>query len=97
MEWIKSRNHIDYKIALAQMEEIVDKIVFGDAQETIWLLEHNEIYTAGTSTIDIHLKNVRGAPIIKTNRGGQLTFHGPGQRIIYLICLLYTSPSPRDS
>ena len=85
MEWIKSRNPLDYKIALARMEGIVDKIISGDEQETIWLLEHNEIYTAGTSTKDIHLKNVKGAPIIKTNRGGQLTFHGPGQRIIYLM------------
>ena len=85
MEWIKSRNPLDYKIALVRMEGIVDKIISGDEQETIWLLEHNEIYTAGTSTKDIHLKNVNGAPIIKTNRGGQLTFHGPGQRIIYLM------------
>ena len=85
MEWIKSRNPIDYKIALVRIEGIVDKIISGDEQETIWLLEHNEIYTAGTSTKDIHLENVKGAPIIKTNRGGQLTFHGPGQRIIYLM------------
>ena len=85
MEWIKSRNPLDYKIALVRMEAIVDKIISGDEQETIWLLEHNEIYTAGTSTKDIHLENVKGAPIIKTNRGGQLTFHGPGQRIIYLM------------
>ena len=85
MEWKKSRNPLDYKIALIQMEEIVNKIISGDAKETIWLLEHNEIYTAGTSTKDIHLKNVKGAPVIKTNRGGQLTFHGPGQRIIYLM------------
>ena len=85
MKWIKSRNPLDYKIALLRMEGIVDKIISGDEQETIWLLEHNEIYTAGTSTKDIHLENVKGAPIIKTNRGGQLTFHGPGQRIIYLM------------
>ncbi len=85
MEWIKSRNPLDYKIALIRMEGIVDKIISGDEQETIWLLEHNEIYTAGTSTKNIHLENVKGAPIIKTNRGGQLTFHGPGQRIIYLM------------
>ena len=85
MEWIKSRNPLDYKIALIRMEGIVDKIISGDEQETIWLLEHNEIYTAGTSTKDIHLENVKGAPIMKTNRGGQLTFHGPGQRIIYLM------------
>ena len=85
MEWIKSRNPLDYKIAIAKMEGIVDKIISGDEQETIWLLEHNEIYTAGTSTKNIHLENVKSAPIIKTNRGGQLTFHGPGQRIIYLM------------
>ena len=86
MEWIKSRNPLDYKIALIRMEGIVDKIISGDEQETIWLLEHNEIYTAGTSTKEIHLNNVKGAtPIVKTNRGGQLTFHGPGQRIIYLM------------
>ena len=85
MEWIKSRNPLDYKIAIVRMEGIVDKIISGDDQETIWLLEHNEIYTAGTSTKDIHLENVKDAPIIKTNRGGQLTFHGPGQRIIYLM------------
>ena len=88
MEWIKSRNPLDYKIAIAKMEGIVDKIISGDEQETIWLLEHNEIYTAGTSTKNIHLENVRSAPIIKTNRGGQLTFHGPGQRIIYLMVKL---------
>ena len=85
MEWIRSRNPLDYKIAVARMEKIVDKIISGDEQETIWLLEHNEIYTAGTSTKDIHLANVKDAPIVKTNRGGQLTFHGPGQRIIYLM------------
>jgi len=85
MEWIKSRNPLDYKIAIVRMEGIVDKIISGNEQETIWLLEHNEIYTAGTSTKDIHLENVKSAPIIKTNRGGQLTFHGPGQRIIYLM------------
>ena len=85
MKWIKSRNPLDYKIALLRMEGIVDKIISGNAQETIWLLEHNEIYTAGTSTKDIHLENIKDAPIIKTNRGGQLTFHGPGQRIIYLM------------
>ncbi len=67
------------------MEKIVDEIIQEKKNETIWLLEHNEVYTAGTSTKDIHMKNVKDAPIFKTNRGGQLTFHGPGQRIIYLM------------
>ena len=85
MEWIRSENIIDYKIALERMEKIVDEIIQEKKNETIWLLEHNEIYTAGTSTKDIHLESVKDAPIFKTNRGGQLTFHGPGQRIIYLM------------
>ena len=85
MEWITSKEPIDYALALENMEKLVSEIIQGKEKETIWLLEHNEIYTAGTSTKDIHLQNVKGAPIFKTNRGGQLTFHGPGQRIIYLM------------
>ena len=85
MEWITSKEPIDYAVALEKMEKLVNEIIQGNKKETIWLLEHNEIYTAGTSTKDIHLQNVKGAPIFKTNRGGQLTFHGPGQRVIYLM------------
>ena len=85
MEWIISKDIIDYETALKKMEKIVDEIIQEKKNETIWLLEHNEIYTAGTSTKDIHMKSVKDAPIYKTNRGGQLTFHGPGQRIIYLM------------
>ena len=85
MEWVISKDIIDYEIAFKRMEKIVDEIIQKKKNETIWLLEHNEIYTAGTSTKDIHLESVKDAPIFKTNRGGQLTFHGPGQRIIYLM------------
>ena len=85
MEWIISKDIIDYETALKKMEKIVEEIIQEKKNETIWLLEHNEIYTAGTSTKDIHMKSVKDAPIFKTNRGGQLTFHGPGQRIIYLM------------
>ena len=85
MEWIISEDTIDYEVALKRMEKIVDEIIQNNKNETIWLLEHNKVYTAGTSTKDIHLEDVKDAPIFKTNRGGQLTFHGPGQRIIYLM------------
>ncbi len=88
MEWIISKDIIDYEIAFKRMEKIVDEIIQKKKNETIWLLEHNEIYTAGTSTKDIHLESIKDAPIFKTNRGGQLTFHGPGQRIIYLMIYL---------
>ncbi|MFL2801800.1 MAG: lipoyl(octanoyl) transferase LipB [Paracoccaceae bacterium] len=85
MEWIISKEPLDYAVALEKMEKLVNEIIQGNEKETIWLLEHNEIYTAGTSTKDEHIQNVKGAPIFKTNRGGQLTFHGPGQRIVYLM------------
>lgn len=85
MEWITNKETVDYETALKKMETIVNDIIKGYKKETIWLLEHNEIYTAGTSTKDIHLEDIVDAPVFKTNRGGQLTFHGPGQRIIYLM------------
>ena len=85
MEWILAKELIDYEVALNEMERMVNEIIRGERQETIWLLEHTEIYTAGTSTKDAHLKNIVGAPVVRTNRGGQLTFHGPGQRIIYIM------------
>ena len=85
MEWILAKELIDYKVAINEMERMVNEIIKGERQETIWLLEHTEIYTAGTSTKDAHLKNIVGAPVVRTNRGGQLTFHGPGQRIIYIM------------
>ena len=77
MEWILAKELIDYKVAINEMERMVNEIIKGERQETIWLLEHTEIYTAGTSTKDAHLKNIVGAPVVRTNRGGQLTFHGP--------------------
>ena len=83
MEWIINENILDYEFALNKMEKMVNDIINGNKKETVWLLEHNDIYTAGTSTKNEHLENIAGAPVFKTNRGGQLTYHGPGQRIIY--------------
>ena len=83
MEWIINENILDYEFALNKMEKMVNDIINGNKKETVWLLEHNDIYTAGTSTKNEHLENITGAPVFKTNRGGQLTYHGPGQRIIY--------------
>ena len=57
----------------------------GKGNEMIWLLEHNDIYTGGTSSKQSDLKNTKNIKISKTNRGGQWTWHGPGQRIVYFV------------
>ena len=84
MEWIISKDKIDYETALKKMEQIVDEIIQEKKNETIWLLEHNEIYTAGKSSNDNEILN-KSIKIIKTNRGGKITYHGPGQLICYFV------------
>ena len=63
----------------------VKKMHDGKGNEMIWLLEHNDIYTGGTSSKQSDLKNTKNIKISKTNRGGQWTWHGPGQRIVYFV------------
>ena len=63
----------------------VKKIHDGKGNEIIWLLEHTDIYTGGTSSKPSDLKNTKKIKISKTNRGGQWTWHGPGQRIVYFV------------
>ena len=59
----------------------------------IWMLEHDAVFTLGTAADESHIINAGQIPVIQTDRGGEVTYHGPGQLVI---CLLYTSPSPRD-
>jgi lipoyl(octanoyl) transferase len=66
------------------MEERADAIAAGRANELVWLVEHPSIYTAGTSANPGDLIDAR-FPVFKTGRGGQLTYHGPGQRVVYLM------------
>jgi len=66
------------------MEERADAIAAGCANELVWLVEHPPIYTAGTSANPADLIDAR-FPVFKTGRGGQFTYHGPGQRVVYLI------------
>ncbi|MEM8980476.1 MAG: lipoyl(octanoyl) transferase LipB [Pseudomonadota bacterium] len=83
VEWITSDTPVDYRAAEAWMEDRVAAIKAGTASEAIWLLEHPSLYTAGTSAEIEDLKDPDRFPVFKTHRGGQYTYHGPGQRVIY--------------
>ena len=85
IEWTNSTNLTDYEVACNIMEERVNNIINKDANELVWLLEHPSIYTAGTSSKDEDLIEKDRFPVYKTGRGGQYTYHGPGQRIVYFM------------
>ncbi|MHA1537767.1 MAG: lipoyl(octanoyl) transferase LipB [Alphaproteobacteria bacterium] len=82
-EWRVAKTRVDYPAAVAFMEERVAAIRAGSAPETIWLLEHPPIYTRGTSAREEDLLAADRFPVYRTGRGGQFTYHGPGQRVAY--------------
>ena len=83
LEWRISDIPVDYPDALTTMEDRVAAIRDGNAGEMIWLLEHPPLYTAGTSAKDDDLLDSARFPVYRAGRGGQYTYHGPGQRIAY--------------
>lgn len=83
-DWKVAEGMIAYEDALSFMEERVTAIRNGDAQDLIWLLEHPPLYTAGTSAKAKDLLNPQ-FPVFETGRGGQYTYHGPGQRVAYVM------------
>jgi lipoyl(octanoyl) transferase len=85
IEWRVSPGLTPYPEALAQMEARAEAIRRGDAPELIWLLEHPPLYTAGTSADPAELFNPEGLPVYRAGRGGRYTYHGPGQRIGYVM------------
>ncbi|MDB5360939.1 MAG: lipB [Rhodospirillales bacterium] len=85
MEWRISDGLIDYETASREMETRVAAIHDGTAPEQVWLLEHPPLYTAGTSAKDEDLIDAAGLPVYRTGRGGQFTYHGPGQRVGYVM------------
>lgn len=84
IEWTISPNPIEYEDALAVMEDTVADIRAGTSPEQIWLLEHPPLYTAGTSAQSSDLVEAK-FPVFETGRGGQYTYHGPGQRVGYVM------------
>jgi lipoyl(octanoyl) transferase len=79
--WRVSDDLIDYATAKAAMQDQVVAIRAGEAPESVWLLEHPPLYTAGTSAQPADLSNPDGFPTYAAGRGGQWTYHGPGQRV----------------
>jgi lipoyl(octanoyl) transferase len=76
---------VDYETAVATMEEEVAAIAAGTADELVWLVEHPPLYTAGTSANPADLIETQRFPVFATGRGGQYTYHGPGQRVAYVM------------
>jgi lipoyl(octanoyl) transferase len=85
LEWRASGGQVAYPDALAFMEARVAAIRAGTAPETVWLLEHPPLYTAGTSAEPGDLLDAAGLPVYQAGRGGKFTWHGPGQRIAYVM------------
>ena len=85
IEWRLGDTPVDYRAAVEEMERRVAAIRAGTAAELVWLLEHPPIYTAGTSAREEDLLEPRRLPIHRSGRGGQYTYHGPGQRIAYVM------------
>ncbi|MGM0585683.1 MAG: lipoyl(octanoyl) transferase LipB [Pseudomonadota bacterium] len=82
-EWQVSDGLVPYQEALAQMEARVAAIRAGEAGELVWLLEHPPLYTAGTSARPEDLVDPDRFPVFEARRGGEYTYHGPGQRVAY--------------
>ena len=85
VEWKVLDGLADYEDTLAAMEQRAGAIASGEANEAIWLLEHPTLFTAGTSADPSDLVWHDRFPIHQTGRGGQYTYHGPGQRVIYVM------------
>jgi lipoyl(octanoyl) transferase len=85
VEWIISDGLTDFRTAEAWMEDRATQIAAGTADECIWLVEHPALYTAGTSAKIDDLTDPDRFPVYDTRRGGQYTYHGPGQRVVYVM------------
>lgn len=85
IEWRVSEGLVPYADALADMEQRAAAVRAGNAGELVWLLEHPPLFTAGTSADPAELFNPKGFPVFEAGRGGRYTYHGPGQRVGYLI------------
>lgn len=85
IEWRVSEGLVPYPEALAEMEARAAAVRAGTAKELVWLLEHPPLFTAGTSADPAELFNPMDFPVFEAGRGGRYTYHGPGQRVGYLV------------
>ena len=85
IDWKISAGLTPYAEALEAMEQRAAAVRAGEARELVWLLEHPPLFTAGTSADPAELSNPLGFPVFEAGRGGRYTYHGPGQRVVYLM------------
>lgn len=83
VEWTRAETPVAYDLALQHMDTRVAEILAGTAPEQVWLVEHPALYTAGTSAKNADLTDPDRFPVHQTRRGGEYTYHGPGQRVAY--------------
>ena len=83
VEWLTSDGLTEYPAAMQAMETRVGGILSGEMDEQVWLLEHPPLYTAGTSANESDLLDHNRFPVFEARRGGEYTYHGPGQRVAY--------------
>ena len=99
VDWLRTPGLTDYTAGVATMQARAVAIHAGCAAEHVWLVEHPRLYTAGSSARDPDLIGYDGIPVHRTGRGGQWTYHGPGQRVAYVMLDLrrdHGSVPPRD-
>ena len=85
IEWKHEKNLVDYRLAEMTMSERVEDIIAKRKTALVWFLEHDHLFTLGTSAKKSDFKHRVETPTYKTKRGGQTTYHGPGQRIVYIM------------
>jgi lipoyl(octanoyl) transferase len=85
IEWKHEKDFVEYRLAEETMSQRVDEIIKNRKTELVWFLEHKNIYTLGTSAKISDFKHDTSLPVYQTKRGGQTTYHGPGQRIVYIM------------
>lgn len=85
VDWRHDDALVAYEAAVDEMERLAGAIHLGEAPETVWLLEHPPLYTAGTSAETADLLEPDRFPVHRTGRGGEFTYHGPGQRVAYVM------------
>ena len=85
VEWVVTEGLTGYDEAVAETEARAALIADGEARERVWLVEHPPLYTAGTSAKDEDLIAPERFPVFRSGRGGQFTYHGPGQRVAYVM------------
>ena len=95
-KWITLPGLIEYKDAIALMEKKLHDVIEATSEESVFLLEHDHVYTAGTSYKDVELIDNKKIPVVYTGRGGKFTYHGPGQRVIYPIINLSLQGRSKD-